>query len=111
MTDIKERLELLEKQNEMLKARAYYDKGYKDALQTNGVTIQEWISVEERLPDEDGDYITMTNASGKGKGVLFHRYETNYVRGKELRRWYWNGRLTPWIVTHWMPLPQPPKGE
>ena len=29
-------------------------KGIADYLIANGVTVQEWISVEERLPQEDG---------------------------------------------------------
>lgn len=68
-----------------------------------------WIPVAERLPEEDGEYITMTNAKGKSKGVMAQRYQTSMVRGQKLRRWYWNGRLSPWNTTHWMPMPEAPK--
>lgn len=72
--------------------------------------MSEWISVEDRLP-EDGDYITFTNASGKTNGVIAQKLVTKQIRGKTVRRWEWNGRISPWAVTHWMPLPEPPKGE
>lgn len=68
-----------------------------------------WIPVTERLSEEDGEYITMTNAKGKSKGVLAQNYKTSFVRGQKLRRWYWNYRLSPWNITHWMPMPEPPK--
>ena len=72
---------------------------------------QEWISVDERLPNEDGWYITYTNANGKNEGVIAQRLVTATVRGKKTRRWEWQTRVSPWIVTHWMPLPEPPKME
>ena len=31
------------------------------------------------------------------------------VRGKQVRRWYWNGRISPWYVFAWMKMPEPPK--
>lgn len=68
----------------------------------------EWISVEDGLP-EDGCYITHTNANGKNKGVIAQKLVTTTIRGNVVRRWEWNGRISPWIVTHWMPLPEPPK--
>ena len=71
----------------------------------------EWISVEDRLPEEDGTYITMTNATGKSRGVIPMEYRTSSIRGKIVRRWMWHDRISPWGVTHWMPLPEPPGGE
>lgn len=70
---------------------------------------QEWISVEDRLPEEDGTYITYTNAKGKDKGVIVQSLRTRNIRGNTIRRWEWQTRISPWIVTHWMPLPEPPK--
>ena len=78
-------------------------------LIANGVTIQKWIPVSERLPEEDGEYITLTNAKGKSNGVLAQNYQTSMKRGQKVRRWHWSSRLSPWNTTHWMPMPKPPK--
>lgn len=83
-----------------------------DHLIRIGYVRAEWISVESGLP-EDGDYITFTNATGKNNGVIPQKLVTTTVRGKTVRRWEWNYRISPWTVTHYMPLPEPPetKGE
>ena len=70
----------------------------------------EWISVENGLP-EDGNYITFTNANGKDNGVIAQKLVTTTIRRKTVRRWEWNYRVSPWIVTHYMPLPAPPEAE
>ena len=74
-----------------------------DYLLDSGVTVQEWISVEDRLP-EHGDVV-----------VVWHTYmEHPFVC-------QWDERSDCWIdnkwtfgrntITHWCYLPQPPKGE
>ena len=60
-----------------------------------------WIPVTERLP-EDGEDVILTD----GKNVSFG-YSHNLFSGME---WYIpHGRVGK--VTHWMPLPEPPKEE
>ena len=99
-----------------------------DHLIANGVTIDKdnnvpskWIPVTERLPEEDGYYLVFqkgfliagirtlqfTKDGRKVDKYDFHRGWKNV--------WYrydseW-GHLTIDDVTHWMPLPEPPKGE
>ena len=74
-----------------------------DHLIAHGVTVQEWISVDDRLP-EHGDVV-----------VVWHTYmEHPFVC-------QWDERSDCWIdnkwtfgrntITHWCYLPQPPKGE
>lgn len=68
-----------------------------DHLIANGVTVQEWISVKDRLPEKNTD-------------VLIYNIE-EYIGSDFLTKdgkWFWNEELPP---THWMPLPEPPKGE
>ena len=79
-----------------------------DHLIANGVTVQEWISVKDRLPENRDD-------------VLVCRTWWNETRNPQIG-WY-NDVAQEWQildsdgyypcgkVTHWMPLPQPPKGE
>ena len=76
-----------------------------DNLIANGVTIQKWIPVTE-TPKERCCYFVTVKHWLDGKPVT--------------REAYWNGadwlscdrmhELTP-RVTHWMPLPEPPKEE
>lgn len=71
-----------------------------DHLIDNGVTIQRWIPVSERLPKKFNNTLAVRKcgdwfsvgvecilADGKWSGDVFEKNE----------------------VTHWMPLPQPPK--
>ena len=75
-----------------------------DHLISNGVTVQEWIPVDDRLPEETINCIV--------------HYQHAYCDNDD----YWaigfccydgeKFQLGPaYKVTHWMPLPQPPKGE
>ena len=86
-----------------------------DHLIANGVTVQEWISVDERLPEEDDNYIVTACDEGcDGEGILWYDtvvIEAEYYKGE----WSWNENGTEYditdLVTHWQPMPQPPKGE
>lgn len=74
----------------------------------------EWISVEDEIPSDDDDgleFFCMTNATGKGGGVLPLEWEVATIRGKTVRRWRWLNRINPWTVTHWMKRPAPPEKE
>ena len=79
------------------------DEYIADTLLDNGVTVQEWISVKDRLP-RDGRYLTV-------------RYDqvtrSSFVDILWFERGDWWNRHYPgdYAVTHWMPLPEPPKGE
>lgn len=74
----------------------------------------EWVSVEDEIPSDDDDgleFFCMTNATGKGGGVLPLGWEVATIRGKTVRRWRWLNRISPWTVTHWMKRPAPPEKE
>ena len=65
----------------------------------------EWISVNERLPEEDEDVLVMT-AEGKFASGGMHVASLD-----EDGVWYpshGDGWEFP-DVTHWMPLPEPPE--
>ena len=93
-----------------------------------GLTMQKWISVKDRMPDPDDE-----------KDVVILVKETeHYGQHKEKTKVYWFTYLAYWDgdewytvwcngckkisetaaepyadeyeVTHWMPLPEPPKG-
>ena len=78
---------------------------FADHLIANGVTIsnletvKEWIPVSERLPEKDVKVLTF--------GV--YGFSVNY-RDRFSGKWRGVNGKPQWI-THWMPLPNPPKGE
>ena len=76
-----------------------------DYLLDSGVTVQEWISVKDRLPEANVGVSVYTPR-------LKNIFEVFY---KEDGKWeivsYRGGEILNDEVTHWMPLPQPPKGE
>lgn len=70
-----------------------------DYLIANGVAVQRWIPVTERLP-EDGQ-IVLTCKNGICEVQTYEARRNGWVSG----RWFWSMAF----VTHWMPLPNPPK--
>ena len=92
-----------------------------DHLIANGVTVQEWISVDDRLPEKDGAYLVTTNSFGDRQSVKLRWFAKDgenvdaYDLAGQKDVWYLYdiecGYVSINSVTHWMPLPQPPKGE
>ena len=92
-----------------------------DCLLQLGVTLQRWIPVTERLPEVDGKYLVFESGYiVQSMRVLSFAKDGRKVDKYDFHRewknvWYrydseW-GHLTIDSVTHWMPLPDPPKGE
>lgn len=84
-----------------------------DHLIANCVTVQEWISVKDKLPPYNRDVLVYRpNMAMK---ILVDTYDGYY--GDDDDEWYegWakygkdiHGKP---VITHWAYLPQPPKGE
>ena len=126
-------MDIREKLVELLRNSPHLDtvKGYKgndctfeqgaDWLIAHGVTVQEWISVKERLPEEDGSYLVYSNSFGNRKSVKLRWFAKDaemagaYDLAGQKNVWYLYDSECGYIsinsVTHWMPLPEPPKGE
>ena len=83
-----------------------------DNLSANGVTVQsdkdinvpsKWIPVTERLPDENSRWVLCLCVGGAMEVLKF-----------DYTMWNWDAQYPGRCymenyVTHWMPLPQPPK--
>lgn len=67
---------------------------------------QKWTSVEEALPDEDGEYLTWHDGDCGGYYMLI-TYNTKY----KLFNVSDDVGTAITSVTHWMPIPEAPKGE
>ena len=75
-----------------------------DALIENGVTVHEWIPVKDRFPEAGGYVVCIA------KRNPFSRFMPMAAR---IERNGWVNPITEQYiseVTHWMPLPEPPKG-
>lgn len=66
----------------------------------------EWISVKDRLPDE-GQFVIMYFARQNGYNIGDYKL-ANTWQGKKLKFVPFNSWWDD-AVTHWMPLPEPPK--
>ena len=88
------------------------DEYIADTLLDNGVTVQEWISVDDRMPDSCGFQCLLCGENSFGQIRVFEGFTGYMERGK--LEWHSNQKdidIDVWTITHWMPLPEPPKGE
>ena len=62
-----------------------------------------WISVEERLPQVTGKYICCVKDKGGNTWTVPADWNL------EMKMWFGEFGEIKNMVTHWMPLPEPPK--
>ena len=75
----------------------YSSEEIADKLIAHSVTVQEWISVKDRLPEQGREVIA---------------YSGGVLKPTVFACQFWNQNYDGWArITHWMPMPQPPKGE
>ena len=102
-------MDVREKLVELIESARYWGSNTSAEIAENlldsGVTVQEWISVDDRLPEAGGYVVCIA------KRNPFSRFMPMVARIEK------NGWVNPITeqyiseVTHWMPIPQPPKGE
>lgn len=100
--DVREKLvEII--QNSVGGCARHWAEVIADGLIAHGVTVQEWVSVDDRLPEAGGYVVCIA------KRNPFSRFMPMVARIEK------NGWVNPITeqyiseVTHWMPLPEPPK--
>ena len=67
----------------------------------------EWISVDDRLPDDSQDILLVVNGA---------RVISGYYAGYNGAHYVWKASRNGFVfwddeITHWMPLPELPKEE
>ena len=88
-----------------------------DFMMANGVTVQEWISVKDRLPDETGRYLAVKKRiapdklGGNRTDIVILRFfvDDGFRMPTHIPDWI-NEEINE-EVTHWLPLPELPKGD
>lgn len=94
-----------------------YDIGYKEGLDDleNEIDRPKWISVKERLPEKQDKYLVWCDVGCISPS--FTHLTANWFATESGGKWEVDnegvdGRdydLLKIIVTHWQPLPEPPK--
>lgn len=105
--DIREKLvELMIEAKKADTEDAPFSEFLADFMIDHGVTVQEWIPVSDRLPKEGDDVLVFGYWHEKWQPLICH-LSPNF-KGS----WYtMPAGMQVYSVTHWMPLPTPPKGE
>ena len=100
------RMDVREKLVELIQHEVvpYFAERIADLLISNGITVQEWISVDDRLPD----YFTSVLVWCPGNKCIYAAYRN------ARQEWYTfddtiAGHVVVNMVTHWMLLPEPPE--
>ena len=96
---------------ELTSCRSCNAKNIADHLIANGVTVQEWISVDDRLPDETGRYLAVKKRiapdelGGSRTDIVILRFfvDDGFRMPTHIPDWI-NEEINE-EVTHWMPMP------
>ena len=95
-------------------ARAMYDAGYRrksGATDENVGRKSEWISVEERLPDNCRAVLVALEGLtiGGAPAMVIGSYSGGFWMVADADGTHYLTKYMRYKVTHWMPLPEPPK--
>lgn len=76
------------------------------------IESRQWISVKDRLPEDDLKVVILVNYSE----YMFGFFVAEDEEGDPLKRWYWYNvhdknynNVSGNIVTHWFPIPNLPE--
>lgn len=113
MTDREKLIELIRKAKQAFDIDRFNCDAYgfmADHLIANGVTVQKWIPVTESLPSEkkviDGETY-FKNVAVRVKDLAFEKIA---FYDDDVKCWFDTDFFpVDGDVTHWMPLPEPPR--
>lgn len=87
--------------------------------------ISGWISVEDKMPEERDSIFSKMKGTDKWMNAMFERVSDEVIVCVEFEdgtrkttvskthdgQWYFDEKVVRKRVTHWMPLPEPWKGD
>lgn len=78
--------------------------------------MAEWISVKDRLPNvektkSDYEEVMVLATNGEVTRAMYYERKVRYGKTVYYWKWCWGKTYNRNDITHWMPLPEPPKGE
>ena len=113
-------MDVREKLVELIESARYWGSNTSEEIADNlldsGVTVQEWISVKDMLPEQPPNRVDEQGRSWFTQDIDCIVYDGKIVFAAHYcfqNKCFWYAdTLHPLNnITHWMPLPQPPKGE
>ena len=82
-----------------------YETGFMNGFKAGVEATQpKWISVEERLPEKAGEVLIVVS---RFVAVAWYHPKTRCFESGSGLCWF----VSENAVTHWMPLPEPPKED
>lgn len=81
-----------------------YKNGYEKGYEAGKRDAVKWIPASERLPEKEGRYLCVVRIGHKS-GAVYVQIMNGDKYGFSLEHIYNDD------VTHWMPLPEPPKED
>jgi hypothetical protein len=84
--------------------------GVDSFAQRGTMAGMEWISVKDRLPDNDTSVLAVWYDGEKIRVSELFFFDDSDPGETPRPRWAWELQRVPYSdVTHWMPLPEPPE--
>ena len=107
-------MDVREKLVDLIESARYFGSNTSEEIAenliSNGVTVQEWISVKDKLPENDGQYLILTTQYFTPDPID----EIDHIDGIEISGYSKRfGFLSKngLYAKYWCEMPQPPKGE
>ena len=83
--------------------------GFDESLATKKQVTSNWISVEERLPEDEKSVLAYFGFNNDGDGDLGIMFIGTLCYFCFDPNPHWQHASHNLVVTHWMPLPEPPE--
>ena len=107
-------MDVREKLVELIESARYWGSNTSeeiaDHLISNGVTVQEWVSVKDKMPDKDGYYLIFTTKYFTPDHIDGIDHKDGIEISGYCKRY---GFLSKNGIhaKYWREMPKPPKGE